>query len=133
MPVKILLPALGLYHPYCHCKETSIKAPTKDDITLTIPNGKIEWLMKDKLAWVTAMGYESIDSFLEVVKDIIKEAYCLGNYAILTHNEYGLKINLFLSIPGINEKKSKVYNCKSSFMIFPNGKLKCNTLLGGWQ
>lgn len=133
LPVKLLLPSLGLYHPSCHCNETSIKAPTKNDIRLIIPEGKIDWLIKDKLNWINAMGYQNSDSFVEVIKELIKESYCSGNYEIVSHNQYGIKINLFLSIPGKNEKLGKIYNCKSNFMIFPNGKLKCNTLLGGWN
>ena len=56
-----------------------------------------------------------------------------GNYAIVNHTKYGCKINLQVDIPGVNEKTGKVYKVTTNYMIFPNGKLKCNTLLGGWQ
>ena len=34
---------------------------------------------------------------------------------------------------GANEKAGKTYAIKSNYMIFPNGKLKMNTPVGGWQ
>ena len=62
----------------------------------------------------------------------IKEAYCSGNYKVIEHNKHGVKANLFLYLAGANEKAGKTYPLKSAFMIFPNGTLKCNTLIGGW-
>ena len=35
-------------------------------------------------------------------------------------------------IPGINDKYGKLYKIKTAYMVFSNGKLKNNTLLGGW-
>ena len=40
---------LGLYHPFCYCKEIPIKAPKINDIKLIVPPGKIDWLFKDKM------------------------------------------------------------------------------------
>lgn len=34
---------------------------------------------------------------------------------------------------GGNNKKFQIYKLKSSYMIFPNGKIKNNTLIGGDQ
>ena len=51
---------------------------------------------------------------------------------IHNHTNYGVKINLFLKIPGKGRKEGIEYRIKSAFMIFPNGKLKCNTFIGGW-
>ncbi len=123
----------GLYHFFCHCHEFAILTPTVEDIKLIIPQGKIDWLKKDKSDWITSFGYEKINDFLDVLYDLIKKAYCAGNYEIINHDKHGVKINLFISIPGKGLKENKTYNIKSAFMIFPNGKLKCNTLLGGRQ
>lgn len=38
-----------------------------------------------------------------------------------------------IDIPGANEKLGKTYKIESNYMIFPNGKLKMNTPIGGWQ
>ena len=46
---------------------------------------------------------------------------------------YGNKINLLIDIQVVNEKFGKNYKIKSSFMVFLYMKLKCNTLIGGWQ
>lgn len=62
----------------------------------------------------------------------IKEAYFYGCYEIQDYTNYGVKIKLKLDIEGKGIKSGKIYSIKSSFMIFPNGKLKCNTLIGGW-
>ena len=59
--------------------------------------------------------------------------YFYGNYYIENHTNYGCKINLKVDMPGINEKSGKIYNLKTNYMIFPNGKLKMNTPIGGWQ
>lgn len=122
-----------LYHYKCHCYETPIVTPTIDDIRLIVPKGKIDWLIKDKMEWVKALGYDNAYEFADILLNLIKEAYCKGNYLIVNHDKFGVKINLFCLINGNNNKKERLYAIKSSFMVFPNGKLKCNTLLGGWQ
>ena len=38
-----------------------------------------------------------------------------------------------IDIPGKNEKQGKEYKITTNYMIFPNGKLKMNTPIGGWQ
>lgn len=38
-----------------------------------------------------------------------------------------------IDIPGANEKLGKTYKIESNYMILPNGKLKMNTPIGGWQ
>ena len=44
-----------------------------------------------------------------------------------------VKIKINFDLPGQGSKTGKVYKLKSSFTVFPNGKIKCNTLIGGWQ
>ena len=41
-------------------------------------------------------------------------------------------MSIFDNVLGKGEKFGRTYDLKSSFMVFPNGKLKCNTLIGGW-
>ena len=62
-----------------------------------------------------------------------REAYFYGNYYIQSLTNYGCKINLQIDIPGINEKSGKVYKIETNYMIFPEGKIKMNTPIGGWQ
>lgn len=54
-------------------------------------------------------------------------------YSIQTHTHFGVKIKLNIDLPGYKNKEEKSYKLTSSFMVFPNGKIKCNTLIGGWQ
>ena len=123
----------GHYHYRCHCYENSILAPNVDDIKLIIPDGKVQWLFKDKQEWIKPFGYENNNQFLIVIYKLIKQAYCDGDYIIKKHDKYGVKIDLYINLPGVGNKKGKFYGVKSAFMIFPNGKLKCNTILGGRQ
>ena len=78
------------------------------------------------------MGYEPNDQFLEILYKKIRQAYFYGYYEIQNHTNFGVKIKLKISIEGKGIKNGKTYDLKSSFMVFPNGKLKCNTLIGGW-
>lgn len=123
---------LGLYHPYCHCVENSTNIENIEDIELIVPLGKIDWLFLDKSEWIKSFGHQPNNSFLEILYTKIKEAYFYGAYEIQSHTKYGVKINLNIRIEGKGIKAGKIYNLKSSFMIFPNKKLKCNTLIGGW-
>ncbi len=122
----------GLYHFMCHCVENPVILFNIDNIQLIIPVGKISWLFLDKSDWIKSLGYEPNDSFLEILYTKIKEAYFYGGYEIENHTNYGVKIKLKVCIEGKGIKTGKIYNLKSSFMVFPNGKLKCNTLIGGW-
>ena len=131
--IKGLLP--GLYHFRCHCKEISIQPTNFEEIELIVPNGKIPYLFKSKGDWVNAMGYHESDynTFLNVLLNKTKQAYFYGKYYIENITKYGCKINLMIDIPGANEKLGKTYKIESNYMIFPNGKLKMNTPIGGWQ
>ena len=127
---KNVLP--GLYHYNCHCKELLIEVNSIDDIQLIVPEGKIQWLFTDKYELIKSFGYKSRDIFTSVIDYCIRQAYYYGNYSIQQHSHFGVKICLYIDLPGVNEKEGKQYNLKSSWMVFPNGKLKCNTYIGGW-
>lgn len=122
----------GLYHPHCHCVELPLKTPEPSDIKLIIPNGKIEYTIKNKKDWIKSMGYYNTNNFINVLLNKTKEAYIQGDYVKLIHNNYGFKININVFIPGINDKYGKLYKIKTAYMVFSNEKLKNNTLLGGW-
>ncbi|MBQ7884592.1 MAG: hypothetical protein IJ318_00645 [Clostridia bacterium] len=134
--VDLLLKGLmpGLYHPNCHCKENPIY-PTIENIKLLVPKGKIDYLFNNKGDWIKAFGYHENDKekFLEVLLTKTRESYFYGNYYIQSLTNYGCKINLQIDIPGINEKSGKVYKIETNYMIFPKGKIKMNTPIGGWQ
>ncbi|MDE6471907.1 MAG: hypothetical protein K2L52_02645 [Clostridia bacterium] len=122
---------IGLYHYNCHCKEIKIPTPNESDIELICPKGKEEWLFKDKSEWIRALGHEPDEKFLEYLKNKIIENYCLGQYAILGITNYGVAINVFVDIEGGGVKSNKIYRVRSGWMVFSNGKLKCNTFIGG--
>jgi len=122
----------GLYHYMCHCNELPIPSPEASQIELIIPAGKIDWIKTDKGNWINEMGYFDINEFVETLKVLTKEAYCKGNYKIIDHSKFGVKINLNVDIPGKGEKSGRIYRIKTCYMIFPEGRLKCNTLIGGW-
>lgn len=123
----------GLYHFRCHCQEIPINYIGFDDINLIVPKGKIEWLFKDKAGWIISMGYNLDNEFIETLCKKIKESYLFGNYILQNHNNFGVKINLNVDLPGCGTKKERIYKLTSNFMVFPNGRIKANTLIGGWQ
>ena len=122
---------IGLYHYNCHCQEIDIPTPTEIDITLICLEGKDDWLFKDKTPWIRSLGYENDNEFLEYLKKKVTESYCLGQYVIRDITKYGVAINVFVNIEGRGENFGKIYTAKSAWMVFSNGKLKCNTFLGG--
>lgn len=123
---------IGLYHYNCHCKEIAIPAPRESDIQLICPEGKEDWLFKDKSEWIRALGHEPDEKFLDYLKNKVIENYCLGQYVIFRIDNHGVAINIFVDIEGRGEKANKIYRVKSGWMVFSNGKLKCNTFIGGW-
>lgn len=74
------------------------------------------------------MGYnESLfDYFVSTLLQKTKEFYICGKYEIVNHTNYGVKINIFIDIPGVNDKKDRVYKLKTCYMVFSNGKIKMN-------
>ena len=125
----------GLYHPNCHCQKINIFPPTEDQVELIITEAKINYLFTKKLGWVEYMGYNETnkEQFLNILISKTKEAYITGNYYLVNHTNYGFKINLKISIPGLNNKQNEIFNIETNYMVFPKGKLKMNTPLGGWQ
>lgn len=125
----------GLYHPNCHCREIGIQKPGLGNIELITTKGKVEYLFTKKFNEVIKpMGY-SLDDKNEIIKlyeKLAKEAFSSGNYVIRTHNEFGVAITLYYQFPGKNEKIGRYYNIKSGWIIFPNGKIKANTIMGGF-
>ncbi len=125
----------GLYHPRCHCKEFAINVPKEKDIKLRIKDGKIKNFFKAKTGWYYSWGYQDRDKndFINMVKELIINAYRQGNYYEEKHTKAGYQINLNIKVPGKNQKLNKEYELKSAFIIFPEGELRCITLIGGWQ
>lgn len=126
----------GLYHPNCHCKKNQIPAPQKEEIKLIIPEGKIWWLFHDKIHKMHEYGYydASEKEIVDVLSNATIEAFVQGKYECKAHDERGFRITLFAKIKGINHRQSEEIKVKTGFSIFPNGKLKCNTLWGGeWK
>ena len=125
----------GLYHPKCHCVETPMSINNVEEISLIVPHGKIEYLLRNKIKWLNAMGYYENDyeKFVQILLQQTKKAYFYGNYYIEDISKYGCKINLKITIPGNNEKQGKNYKIETNYMVFPHKKLKMNTPIGGWQ
>lgn len=125
----------GLYHPKCHCKEFAINVPKEKDINIIIDIGKEYYFFKDKLGLFHSWGYtdKEKNAFIKMFKELVIDAYRQGNYHKEKHTRAGFQINLTIKIPGKNEKSNKEYDVKSAFIIFPEGKLRCITLIGGWQ
>ncbi len=121
----------GLFHPHCHCKEIQLPDPDLNDIKLIETKDKMNWTFSSKADWINSLGYNCDKNFEDAIYLAIKKAYLYGNYKIQIINKYGVKIRLYLDLPGGNEKSYKTYQIISAFMIFPNGTLKCNTILGG--
>ena len=78
----------------------------------------------------------SIIEFKKILEDLYKKAYCNGDYQQVKESvekfKYGFKINIFIDFPGKNEKAGRLYSLKSSCIVFPNGKLRSVTPIGGW-
>lgn len=66
----------GLYHPHCHCNKIAIKTPKPEDIELIIPEGKIDWLVKDKKDWIKTMGYKDERDFVNILLELTKKSIC---------------------------------------------------------
>lgn len=131
---EIPLEKQGIYHPHCHCKKISIGNPQVFDISLINLTRKIEFMWKDKIGLYEQWGYsdDEKDTFIEMVLQKTKESYVAGNYEIEAHTRNGVKINCIFTIPDKNPKYGGDIEMWSNWMIFPNGTLKCNTVIGGW-
>ena len=130
---EIPLEKRGLYHPNCHDQKIKIAPPKESQIKFIIPPGKPEWMIKDKGHTLKEMGYKENEFMgaVDIIKNLIAEEFVKGNYIFRTHDKTGFKIGFVLNFPGKHEDYGKFYKIKSGWSIFPNGKLKCNTLIGG--
>lgn len=125
---------LACYHLNCHCTKTYKNAPNYRSINLIIPEGKYLWAIKDKGHLLKAMGYkqEEFNEAFETIEQLVRENYAWGEYSYRAHDEKGFRISFVLeNFPGKNEKLGYKYKIKSGWTIFPNYKLKCNTIIGG--
>ena len=136
--IEISFLKYGLYHPNCHCKEIGISSPYKNQISIIELDKKMKFAIKDKLGLFMSFGYHKDDEkqIFSLIENLSKQNYCLGNYEKVKINpemiKYGFKINVKIDFPGKGNKSHKIYPLKSCYMIFPKGKLKCNTPIGGW-
>ena len=123
----------GLYHPHCHCKEHSINVPKEKDIELILSKNKINDFFDRKINWFYRWGYQNRDKeeFINTLKQKTIEEYRKGNYIKFKHSRYGFQIDINITIPGKNEKVNREYVIKTCYIVFPNGKLRCTTLVGG--
>ena len=124
----------GLYHPHCHCKEKAINVPKLKDISIIDFNNKIKDFFNRKIDWFYKWGYSNKDKeeFEKTFHSLIIENYRYGNYIKEKHTRFGYQINIFIQIRDKKETTNIVYhNIKSAYIIYPNGKLRCVTLVGG--
>ena len=129
--IQIPLSKRGLYHPNCHCKKNSLTAPTSEDIKPIIPPGKIDWFYNDKAGLAKAWGYgNNKDQFKTNLEIATIEAYIKGKYIVHEHSRAGVNLTVFIEMPGINEKAGRFYKRITSYMVYPDGKLKNNTPIG---
>ena len=124
---------LGLYHPFCHCQELPISHPISKKIKTIVPQEKAGWMIKDKMHTIKVMGYteNDINEVYLLILELSKEAYCKGDYKIRQIDKYGCAVTIFLDFPGKNEKQGRFYRMKTGWMIYPEGAIKNNTLIGG--
>ena len=125
----------GLYHLNCHCEERAINVPRLKDINILLDNRKVTYFYEDKLGLFHSLGYKNSnkDEFIKHFKEIVKDSYRRGNYELEKHLKTGYQINLFVELKGQREKKERTYKLKSAFIVFPQGTLRCVTLIGGWS
>ena len=117
-----------LFHKWCHCKEVPLPPLDIDDIDIII-----EYLFRAKSDWVAALGYDPSDrnKFVDELKKKTKKGYVNGDYIIQDYTKYGVKIRVVASIDGAHKDRKKEYKVIGSYMVFPNGKIKMNTPMGG--
>lgn len=132
---QIALSSRGLYHPNCHDKKKSINVPKVNDIKLFGLEEKTQDFFDKKSDWYYSWGYNDKDkaNFLKSFFELTKQEYRYGNYEQEKHTRYGFQINIFVTINGVNEKKNNEYIIKTCYIVFPNGKLRLITLVGGWK
>ena len=136
---EIPLEKRGLYHPDCHDKKITISNPKPNDIIVFDLERRMDYLFLDKKIWLNSMGYNEDDKseVFQLLEKLSKESYCQGNYKNNPPSDekkkYGFRIRINLQFPGKREKLGKIYQITSSYIVYPNGKLKNNTPIGGWK
>ncbi len=136
---EIPLEKRGLYHPNCHDLKIPISVPMSNKIEIFDLERRMDYLFLDKKVWLNSMGYKEEDKkeVLELLEKLSKVAYCQGNYKnnppVEEKKKYGFRIRLNLHFPGKREKLGRIYEITSSYIVYPNGKLKNNTPIGGWK
>ncbi len=122
---------IGMYHYNCHCEEIDILKPKTSVIQLIIPEGKITWTFNNKSQWINMLGFKSNEEFLTSYKQKVIKKYCDGEYYIISHNKFGVAINIVIEFDGKGEYLGRTFLTRTGWIVFSNGKLKNNTLLGG--
>lgn len=98
----------------------------------------MDYLFEDKANWLKSLGYNIEDKIevFQLLEKLSKEAYCKGEYKNNPPEEkkkkYGFRIRINIPFPGKGEKQGHIYLITSSYIVYPNGKLKNNTPIGGW-
>lgn len=127
----------GLYHPNCHCKTKFIANPSPSQITIFDLERRMDYLFDKKAEWLSAMGYNIQDKqeVFHLIESLSKESYCNGDYTNNPPSEdkkkYGFRIRIRLQFPGKRDKANRIFPITSSYIVYPNGKLKNNTPIGG--
>lgn len=106
-----ILKQQGLYHINCHCEEIGVSAPSLADVKLLLLEGKLGYFFENKRGWYESWGYKEsdVDFFIDTIAQLVRRSYSLGKYEIEKHTKYGVSINVFIDLPGINEKSGKFY------------------------
>lgn len=78
--LKDIMP--GLYHYKCHCSEIPTYVKSFEKIELIIPQGKIDYLFKNKSAWINAMSYHEND-YEKFVKILLTKTKSIFLWRIL--------------------------------------------------
>ena len=96
----------GLYHPNCHCQEKYIPTPNLNNIKLITPSGKETYTIAKKIGWIESFGYKKsqFDLFFKTLYNLTILSYIKGNYTIDDITNFGVKININVNLPGVNEK-----------------------------
>lgn len=123
----------GLYHPNCHCKEKAINVPREKDIEIMMTAGKVNDFFDEKLKWFYSWGYLKSDKndFIKAITEKTIKSYRQGRYEQEKHTKYGFQINITVEIDGVREKSGKTYSINTCYIVFPSGKIRCVTLVGG--
>lgn len=98
-----------------------------------------EYIFKDgadhgKDAVFRALGYgkEHAEKLALIWQKQAAKAYANGNYTLGKLDQYGQRINIEISLPGIGKSKGKVSHMNSGWMINKDGSIRLNTPFSGF-